>query len=71
MHGVGTQNETLSRLNGWPMRSLSNASPSPRGPLRMTRGDVVRYAFIVRDLHPLLLAGLPALAHEVSFTPES
>src|SRR5215475_7171194 len=26
----------------------------------MTRADVVRYAFIVRDLHPLLLAGLPA-----------
>jgi hypothetical protein len=29
MHGVGTQNETLSRLNGWPMRSPVNASPKP------------------------------------------
>ena len=29
MHGVGTQNRTLSRLNGWPMRSPVNASPRP------------------------------------------
>src|SRR5262245_21317756 len=27
MHGVGTQDRTLSRLNGWPMRSPVNASP--------------------------------------------
>ena len=27
LHGVGTQNETLSRLNGWPMRSPADASP--------------------------------------------
>jgi hypothetical protein len=29
MHGVGTQNRTLSRLNGWPMHSPVNASPKP------------------------------------------
>jgi hypothetical protein len=29
VHGVGTQNETLSRFNGWPMRSPVNASPRP------------------------------------------
>ena len=29
VHGVGTQNETLSRLNGWPMHSPVNASPRP------------------------------------------
>jgi hypothetical protein len=38
MHGVGTQNKTLSRLNGWPMRPLSTLRRDPRGPLRMTRG---------------------------------
>jgi hypothetical protein len=29
MHGVGTQNKTLSRLNGWPVHSPVNASPRP------------------------------------------
>src|SRR5207344_2941944 len=29
LHGVGTQNRKLSRLNGWPMRSPVNASPKP------------------------------------------
>jgi len=29
LHGVGTQNRNLSRLNGWPMRSPVNASPKP------------------------------------------
>src|SRR5256884_7277120 len=29
MHGVGTQDRTLSRLDGWPMRSPVNASPRP------------------------------------------
>ena len=29
MHGVGTQNRNLSRLNGWPMRPPVNASPKP------------------------------------------
>src|SRR5262245_25488769 len=29
MHGVGTRERTLSRLNGWPMRSPVNASPRP------------------------------------------
>jgi hypothetical protein len=29
VHGVGTQNKTLSRLNGWPVHSPVNASPRP------------------------------------------
>jgi uncharacterized protein YfaA (DUF2138 family) len=29
LHGVGTQNGKLSRLNGWPMHSPVNASPGP------------------------------------------
>jgi hypothetical protein len=29
MHGVGTQNRKLSRLNGWPMPTPVNASPRP------------------------------------------
>ena len=38
MHGVGTQDRNLSRLNGWPMRPLSTLRRGPRGPLRVTRG---------------------------------
>ena len=44
LHGVGTQNRKLSRLNGWPMRSPVNASPRPSratahnsGPMRIGR----------------------------------
>src|SRR6266446_4049104 len=29
LHGVGTQDRNLSRLNGWPMRHPVNASPYP------------------------------------------
>jgi hypothetical protein len=29
LHGVGTRDRTLSRLNGWPMRPPVNASPKP------------------------------------------
>ena len=62
LHGVGTQNRNLSRLNGWPMRSPVNASPKPsRATAHELGADVDRYSFIVRDLHSLLLAGLPAL----------
>ena len=62
MHGVGTQNRKLSRLNGWPMRTPVNASPRPsRATAHELGADVDRYTFIVRDLHPLLLTGLPAL----------
>ena len=39
LHGVGTQNRNLSRLNGWPMRPPVNASPSPSRGRRMTRGQ--------------------------------
>src|SRR5258705_3591845 len=50
----------LSRLNGWPMRSLSTLRRCPRGHLRMTLGRCGSHSFIVMDLHHLLLAGLPA-----------
>src|ERR1700736_1311793 len=50
----------LSRLKGWPARSPTDTSPtSSRMPARLG-ADVVRYSFIVVDLHHLLLAGLPA-----------
>ena len=52
-NGVGTRNEGLSRLNGWPMLSPTDASSFA------THGaDVVRYSFIAVDFHHLLLAGL-------------
>ena len=45
----------------WPVRSPVNASLTPsRTPAHELGADVVRYTFIVRDSHPLLLAGLPA-----------
>ncbi len=50
------------RLNGWPMRPPVNASPKPsRATAHELGADVDRYSLIVRDLHSLLLAGLPAL----------
>jgi len=51
----------LSRLNGWPIRSLADASrPASRPEHARLRADVDRYSFIVVDFHHLLLAGLPA-----------
>src|SRR5262249_33074400 len=51
----------LSRLNGWPIRSHADASPpASRHQRARLRADVVRYSFIVVDLHHLFLAGLPA-----------
>ena len=50
----------FSRLDGWPMRSPVNASPtSSRMQTHELGASVVRYTFTVRDLHSLLLAGLP------------
>src|SRR5580700_11544032 len=40
MHGVGTQNRKLSRLNGWPMRTPVNASPRPSRATAHDRADV-------------------------------
>ena len=60
--GVSTQVQIkFSRLNGWPMRSPADASPTPsRAPAHGSGADVVRYSFIAVDFHHLLLAGLPA-----------
>ncbi len=58
----------LSRLNGWPIRSLADASrPASRPRHARLRADVDRYSFIVVDFHHLLLAGLPA--HPTPFIP--
>ncbi len=40
MHGVGTQNRKLSRLNDWPMRTPVNASPRPSRAPRMNSGPM-------------------------------
>ena len=57
---VGAREIILSRLNGWPACSPTDASPAPlRMPARLG-ADVARYAFTAMDLHHLLLAGLPA-----------
>jgi hypothetical protein len=51
----------LSRFNGWPVHSPADASPAPlRAYPHGSGADVDRYSFIARDLHPQLLAGLPA-----------
>ena len=51
----------LSRLNGWPARSLCRRFAEILTDACARPGaDVVRYSFIAVDLHHLLLAGLPA-----------
>jgi len=37
-NGVGDRDESLSRLNGWPMHSLPTLRPYPRGHRRTARG---------------------------------
>src|SRR5271168_636915 len=52
---------TVSRLDGWPVRSPADASPTSLANACARLGaDVVRYSFTAVDLHHLLLAGLPA-----------
>jgi len=53
---VGTRIEFLL-LNGWSARTPVNASSC-------SSRYMVRFTFAVRDLHPLLLAGPPALPTE-------
>ena len=50
---------------------LSTLRRDPRGPLRMTRGRCGSLSFIARDLHPLLLAGLPTLRMYVRCCPKA
>ena len=55
------RNNRISRLNGWPMPSPTDASPAFFASAAARLGaNVDRYSFIVVDLHHLLLAGLPA-----------
>src|SRR5208283_2166781 len=54
----------LWRLDGWPIGAPADASPPGLTANDARLGaDVVRYSFIVVDLHHLLLAGLPAHCH--------
>ena len=51
----------LSRFNGWPVHSPADAfAGALAGVCARLGADVDRYSFTVWDLHPLLLAGLPA-----------
>ena len=69
-NSVGVRDFDLSRLNGWPMRTPANASPSPsRDPAHDSGADVVRYSFIAMDLHHLLLAGFSGALHVSSSDP--
>src|SRR5678815_500274 len=49
----------ISRLNGWPTRSPTDADILAVACARLG-ADADRYSFIAVDLHHLLLAGLPA-----------
>src|SRR3954463_1846188 len=51
----------FARLNGWPVRSPTDASPPPLRTTAHGSGPMwFSYSFIVSDLHRLLVAGLPA-----------
>ena len=53
----------LSRLNGWPYAfPCRRFAPGAADDARLG-AEVVRYSFIVVDLHHPLLAGLPAHCH--------
>jgi hypothetical protein len=54
-------NMGLSRLNGWPVHASVNASPcTSRHLAHDSRSVGFATPSTVRDLHPLLFAGLPA-----------
>jgi hypothetical protein len=53
-----SRSKSFSRLNGWPVRSPVNASPtSSQMPPHNSGASVVRYTFTARDFHSLLFAG--------------
>src|SRR3954469_24166425 len=53
-----SRSKSFSRLNGWPMRSPVNASPtSSQMPPHDSGASVVRCTFTARDFHSLLFAG--------------
>ena len=58
---VGVRDKTLSRLNGQPAYSPTDASPGPSRDKMHGLGSVwIATAFTVEDSHLLLFAGLPA-----------
>jgi hypothetical protein len=68
LEAASAPGDWLSRLNGWPMPSPTDASSASLTDANARLGDDVdRYTFIVVDLHHLLLAGLPA--HFESYMP--
>src|SRR5262245_61169647 len=61
---VGTRIYTVSRLNGWPIRSPTDASPDVlTDACARIRGDVDSYSFIALDFHHILLAGFSRRTH--------
>ena len=70
MHGVGTQDRTLSRLDGWPMRSPLNASPRPSRATAHDSGPM--WIAIPSSQGTCILYSLPVsrrFAYRVRFTP--
>jgi len=65
---VGAGIKKLSRLNGWPMRSLTDASPLPSRARAHGSGPMQLAMLSSQWTHHLLLAGLPA-HHEISDRP--
>ena len=57
---VGTRNQFIYRGSMAGLHVLPTLRRNPHGCLRTASADVVRYSFIVVDLHHLLSAGLPA-----------
>ena len=56
-NNVGTLNRLISQLHTLPTSTPVNASPLPlRSDTHDSGNDVVRYTFIIWDLHPLYIA---------------
>ena len=55
----------LTRLNGWPMRSPTDASPSPLQTTARLGVDADRYSFTVSDLYRQLLASLSGALRKI------
>ena len=68
-HCVGTRNRNFRGSMAGLCVPLSTLRLRPYGHRARLGADVDRYSFIVRDLHPLLLAGLPAHANDFRSWP--
>ena len=61
MHGVGTQNRIFRSSMAGYAPACQRFGETLAGNCAWLGADVDHYSFIARDLHSLLLAGLPAL----------